>query len=93
MKLTETEMHETEKKCCLQRLQTASYLKHNFRRSYANPLACHAVHQPHGHQENSDPKNHIKHEALNIRLGYKDHSRLSLRMFYKTSTACILQIF
>ena len=79
-----TEMHAMEMKCCLQRLQMASYLRHksDWRPSYPNPLVCHAVHK----------STDFRPQEFEIRLRYKDNSMITVQIFYKTTTECLLRI-
>ena len=82
--LKENEMHAMEMKCCLQRLQMASYLKHKSSWSYGypSPLVCHAVHKA----------NSVRPREFNISLRYKDMTKVSIQIFYKTNTECLLRI-
>ena len=79
------EMRAMEMKCCLQRLQMASYLRHksDWRPSYPNPLVCHAVHKS---PDIARPR------EFEIRLRYKDNSMITVQIFYKTNTECLLRI-
>ena len=75
-----------EMKCCLQRLQMASYLRHktdttwNF--GHSNPLVCHAVHK----------STDFKPREFQIKLRYKDTTSITVEIFYKTNTECLLRI-
>ena len=79
-----TEMHAMEMKCCLQRLQMASYLRHksSWSNGYSNPLVCHAVHK----------STDFRPREFEIRLRYKDNSMITVQIFYKTNTECLLRI-
>ena len=79
-----TEMHAMEMKCCLQRLQMASYLRHksSWNNGYSNPLVCHAVHK----------SIDFRPQEFEIRLRYKDNSMITVQIFYKTNTECLLRI-
>ena len=79
-----TEMHAMEMKCCLQRLQMASYLRHksSWNNGYSNPLVCHAVHK----------SIDFRPREFEIKLRYKDNSMITVQIFYKTNTECLLRI-
>ena len=82
--LNHDEMQAMEMKCCLQRLQMASYLKHKSSWSYGypSPLVCHAVHK----------SNSLKPREFNIILRYQDMTKVIIQIFYKTNTECLLRI-
>lgn len=82
--LSSTEMHDMEMKCCLQRLQMASYLRHKsgWNNGYSNPLVCHAVHK----------STDFKPREFQIKLRYKDNTQITVQIFYKTNTECLLRI-
>ena len=82
--LSANEMHDMEMKCCLQRLQMASYLRHKsgWNHGYSNPLVCHAVHK----------STDVRPREFQIKLRYKDNTAITVQIFYKTNTECLLRI-
>jgi len=87
--LSGNDMYNMELKCCLQRLQMASYLRHKSRwnNGYSNPLVCHAVHKTHDSNNQE-----IRPREFQIKLRYKDSTFIIVQIFYKTNTECLLRI-
>ena len=79
-------MQAFEMKCCLQRLQIATYLKHkpSYNSSYPYPIVCHAIHKSHRALD--------KAKQLTISLNYSKRDVLRMEVYYKTNTECLLRI-
>lgn len=86
--MNQKEMHDMELKCCLQRLQMASYLRHKTsleekaKFGYSSPLVCHAVHKA----------TNVRPQEFNIKLRYPDKTHVTVQILYKTNTKCLLRI-
>ena len=87
-------MQAFEMKCCLQRLQIATYLKHkpSYNSSYPYPIICHAIHKSHRALDKANSVTEIKSKQLTISLNYSKRDAVRMEVYYKTNTECLLRI-